>query len=42
MSKARKIKPIKRLNHGNIMKNRKRIANNERVIEKINNENFNN
>lgn len=42
MANARKIKPIKRLNRANIMKNRKRIVNNERVIEKINNENFNN
>lgn len=42
MANARKIKPIKRLNRNNIMKNRKRIVNNERVIEKINNENFNN
>ena len=42
MANARKIKPIRRLNHGNIVKNRKRITNNEIVIEKINNENFNN
>ena len=41
MANARKIKPIKRLNRGNIVKNRKRIVNNEIVIAKINNENFN-
>lgn len=41
MANARKVKPIKRLNRGNIVKNRKRIVNNEIVIAKINNENFN-
>ena len=35
MGKARKVKPIRRRNHANIVKTRKRLQDNQELIKKL-------